>query len=98
LFTHNAIVEGQPEQAMKKNSGYTMLFHAKSTSKKFVYIEALVFGFPTRYMIHSSRPNVAFMEMQNDTEVKVLAVMISDVKAGTEPTVNYWRDSVEVRM
>jgi hypothetical protein len=32
LSAYNAVIEGQPEQTMKQNSGYTMLLHAKSTS------------------------------------------------------------------
>ncbi|KAE9243395.1 hypothetical protein PF004_g6171 [Phytophthora fragariae] len=90
LCAYDTIVENQPEQVRKQNSGYTILLHAKSTSKQYVYIEALECGFTTRF--HSCQPNVAFMEMQNGTEVKVLAVMIYDVKAGTELTVNYGDD------
>ncbi|GMF14279.1 unnamed protein product [Phytophthora lilii] len=58
LTAYDAIVEGQPEQAIKQNSGYTMLLHTKSTTGKFVYIEALGCGSMTRFMSHSCEPNV----------------------------------------
>jgi hypothetical protein len=89
LCEYKAIVEGQPFQAMKQNSGYTMLLNTKSSSGKFVYIEALWCGSKTRFMSHSCKPNVAFVEMQNRSTVKVLAVTIKTVSAGTQLTVNY---------
>ncbi|KAE9160105.1 hypothetical protein PF005_g31785, partial [Phytophthora fragariae] len=84
-----AIVEGQPAEAIKQNSGYTMLLHERSVNGHFVYIEALKCGSTTRFLSHACDPNVAFFEMQNRTTVKVLAVMIKTVKAGTQLTVNY---------
>ncbi|KAE8899117.1 hypothetical protein PF003_g16960 [Phytophthora fragariae] len=89
LCEYAAIVEGQPAEAMKQNRGYTMLLHERSVNGKFVYIEALKCGSTTRFLSHACDPNVAFFEMQNRTTVKVLAVMIKTVKAGTQLTVNY---------
>ncbi|OWZ04427.1 hypothetical protein PHMEG_00023676 [Phytophthora megakarya] len=73
---YEAIVEGQPDQALKQNSGYTMLLNAKSTAGKYVYVEALRCGSVTRFLSNSCKPNVAFVEMQNRASVKVQAVMI----------------------
>ncbi|KAE9242250.1 hypothetical protein PF004_g6694 [Phytophthora fragariae] len=89
LCEYAAIVEGQPAEAIKQNSGYTMLLHERSVNGHFVYIEALKCGSTTRFLSHACDPNVAFFEMQNRTTVKVLAVMIKTVKAGTQLTVNY---------
>ncbi|KAE8880592.1 hypothetical protein PF007_g11441 [Phytophthora fragariae] len=89
LFEYPAVIEGQPHQAVKQNSGYTMLLNAKSVSGMFVYIEALHCGSITRFMSHSCDPNVEFVEMQNGKDVKVLARMIKTVKPGTQLTVNY---------
>ncbi|KAG6577989.1 putative set domain-containing protein [Phytophthora cinnamomi] len=36
-----AVVEGQPAQALKHNSGYTMLYNAKSVLGNYVYVDAL---------------------------------------------------------
>jgi hypothetical protein len=89
LFEYPAIVEGQPAQAVKQNSGYTMLLNAKSLSGNFVYIEALHCGSMMRFMSHACVPNVEFVEMQNGSDVKVLARMIKSVRPGTYLTVNY---------
>ncbi|GMF31780.1 unnamed protein product [Phytophthora fragariaefolia] len=89
LCAYSALVVGQPAQAMKQNSGYTMLLNERAVNGKFVYIEALNCGSITRFMSHACDPNVAFVEMQNRTTVKVMAVMIKSVKAGAQLTVNY---------
>jgi hypothetical protein len=87
LCAYDAMVEVQPEQACKQNSGYTMLPHTKSTSMKFVYIEALECGFTRRYTIHSCQR--CFRGDGERHGGESAAVMISDVTARTELTVNY---------
>ncbi|POM58928.1 Hypothetical protein PHPALM_36363 [Phytophthora palmivora] len=89
LFEYPAVLEGQPAQAIKQNSGYTMLLNTQSTSGMFIYVEALKCGSITRFMSHSCDPNVEFVEMQNRTNVKVLARMIKSAPPGTQLTVNY---------
>ncbi|KAK1942004.1 Histone-lysine N-methyltransferase [Phytophthora citrophthora] len=89
LFEYPAVLEGQPAQAIKQNSGYTMLLNTLSVSGMFVYIEALKCGSITRFMSHSCDPNVEFVEMQNGANVKVLARMIKSVRPGTQLTVSY---------
>ncbi|POM60593.1 hypothetical protein PHPALM_30538 [Phytophthora palmivora] len=66
-----------------------MLLNEPSVTGKFVYIEALKCGTMTRFISHECDPNVAFIEMQNRTTVKVLVVMIKTVKAEPQQTVNY---------
>ncbi|KAG7385208.1 hypothetical protein PHYPSEUDO_001750 [Phytophthora pseudosyringae] len=89
LCEYDALVQGKPDQALKQNSGYTMLLHTKSVRKKYMYVEALKCGFTTRFISHSCDPNVTFVEMQNRASVKVMAIMIKDVMAGTQLTVSY---------
>ncbi|KAE8912150.1 hypothetical protein PF005_g23348 [Phytophthora fragariae] len=89
LFEYPAVIQGQPHQAVKQNSGYTMRLNAKSVSGMYVYIEALHCGSITRFMSHSCDPNVKFVEMQNGKDVKVLARMTKTVKPGKQLTVNY---------
>ncbi|KAG2783105.1 hypothetical protein PC129_g10773 [Phytophthora cactorum] len=84
-----AMVKGQPTQSMEQNSGYTLLYNAKSVNKKYVYVEALNSGSVTRSISHACDPNAAFMELQNRTSVKVLVKMIKDANAEAEITVNY---------
>eukprot|EP00644_Phytophthora_capsici_P008103 jgi/Phyca11/125892/e_gw1.60.72.1 len=84
-----AIVEGQPEQATKQNSGYTLLYNAKSSKRNYVYVDALKCGSITRFIRHSCGPNAAFVEQSNRSSVQVLVKMIRDVKAGAEITVHY---------
>ncbi|ETI30136.1 hypothetical protein F443_22747 [Phytophthora nicotianae P1569] len=81
LQEYEAMHEGQPEEAMNQNSGYTMLLNEKIRRGNFVYIEALTAGSKARFFQNSSRPNVEFMEMQNRAQVKVLCRMISTVDA-----------------
>ncbi|ETO99576.1 hypothetical protein F441_23008 [Phytophthora nicotianae CJ01A1] len=89
LGEYEAMREGQPEEAMKQNSGYTMLLNEKTRRGNFVYIEALTAGSNARFFQHSCRPNVEFVEMQNRVQVKVLCRMISTVDAGAQITVSY---------
>ncbi|ETP05816.1 hypothetical protein F441_17663, partial [Phytophthora nicotianae CJ01A1] len=84
-----AVVHGQPDQAVKQNSGYTLLYNAKSTKKNYVYVDALKCGSITRFISHACDPNAAFVEQQTRTRVKVLVKMIKDVKAGAQITVHY---------
>ncbi|KAE9296593.1 hypothetical protein PF008_g23959 [Phytophthora fragariae] len=89
LCEYAALLPGQPNQSMKENSGYTMLYNAMSSRKKFVYVEGLKCGSITRVLSHACEPNAAFVELQNRTSVKVLVKLIEDVKAGAEITVHY---------
>lgn len=89
LCEYDAQVVGQPNQALKQNSGYTMLLHTKSSRKKFVYIEALECGFTTRFISHACNPNAAFIEKRYRQSVKVFVVMLRSVEAGAQITVNY---------
>uniref|UniRef100_H3GZH6 SET domain-containing protein n=1 Tax=Phytophthora ramorum TaxID=164328 RepID=H3GZH6_PHYRM len=89
LFEYPAVIEGQPRQAIKQNSEYTVLLNAQSASGVYVYIEALNCGSITLFMSHSCNPNVEFVKIQNGTTVKVLARMIKAVRPGTQLTVNY---------
>ncbi|ETI49065.1 hypothetical protein F443_07045 [Phytophthora nicotianae P1569] len=84
-----AIVEGQAKQAVKQNSGYTLLYNAKSKTRKYVYVDALHCGSITRFISHACDPNAAFVEQQNRSRVKVMVTMTKDVQAGAEITVNY---------
>ncbi|POM69761.1 LOW QUALITY PROTEIN: Hypothetical protein PHPALM_13929 [Phytophthora palmivora] len=79
-----ALVEGQPDQAKKENSGYTLLYNAKSTTRSYVYGDALKCGSITQFISHACDPNEAFVEQQTRTHVKVLVKMIKDVKAGAQ--------------
>ncbi|KAG3106949.1 hypothetical protein PI124_g10672 [Phytophthora idaei] len=38
LSEWDALIPGQPNQALKQNSGYTLRYNAKSVRKKFVYV------------------------------------------------------------
>ncbi|KAE9150443.1 hypothetical protein PF006_g5174 [Phytophthora fragariae] len=89
LFENPAVIEGQPPQATKQNSGCIMLLNVKSVSGMYVYIAALNCGSITRFISHSCNSNVEFMEMQNGADVKVLARMIKTIRPGTQLTVNY---------
>ncbi|ETN01368.1 hypothetical protein PPTG_17167 [Phytophthora nicotianae INRA-310] len=84
-----AIIKGQPDQAVKQNSGYTLLYNAKSAKKNYVYVDALKCGSITRFTSHACDPNAAFVEQQTRTRVKVLVKMLKDVKAGAQITVHY---------
>ncbi|KAE9047702.1 hypothetical protein PR001_g4096 [Phytophthora rubi] len=89
LFECPAVIEGQPPQATKQNSGCIMLLNVKSVSGMYVYIAALNCGSITRFISHSCNSNVEFVEMQNGADVKVLARMIKTIRPGTQLTVNY---------
>ncbi|ETM53887.1 hypothetical protein L914_02676 [Phytophthora nicotianae] len=89
LSEWSALVPGQPDQAMKANSGYTLLYNVKSVKKKYVYVDALTCGSITRFISHTCDPNAVFVEMQNRRNAKVIVKMIKNVKAGAEITVNY---------
>ncbi|KAG3105379.1 hypothetical protein PI125_g13468 [Phytophthora idaei] len=67
-----AMVAGQPAQAMKQHSGYTLLYNDMSEKKKYVYVEAPNSGSVTRFNSHACDPNAAFMELQNHTSLKTL--------------------------
>eukprot|EP00644_Phytophthora_capsici_P017043 jgi/Phyca11/130316/e_gw1.92.122.1 len=79
----------QPVQALKRNSGYTLLYNTKSAKNHFVYVEALKFGAKSRFISHACEPNAAFVELQNRNNVKVLVRMIQSVKAGAQIIVHY---------
>ncbi|ETI44755.1 hypothetical protein F443_10513 [Phytophthora nicotianae P1569] len=83
-----AVVEGQPAQARKHNSGYTMLYNAKSVRGKYVYVDALRCGSITRFLSHACQSNAAFVEQQTRSLVRVLVKMIKNVKAGAQVTVH----------
>ncbi|KAE8914810.1 hypothetical protein PF003_g1488 [Phytophthora fragariae] len=87
-----AIVEGQPDQAVKQNSGFTLLYNTKSTERNYVYVDALKSGSVTRFICHACDPNATFLEQQNRSSVKVIVKMIKDVKAGAQITVNYGKE------
>ncbi|RLN44480.1 hypothetical protein BBJ28_00023856 [Nothophytophthora sp. Chile5] len=87
-----AIVDGQPGQAVQQNSGYTLLYNAKSTKRNYVYVDALKCGSITRFISHSCHPNAAFVEQQNRSSVKVLVKMIRNVKPGAQITVHYGKE------
>ncbi|ETI30907.1 hypothetical protein F443_22031 [Phytophthora nicotianae P1569] len=89
LSEWSALVPGQPDQALKHNSGYTLLYNTKSTKKKFVYVDAANSGCITRFISHACDPNAVFVEMQNRRNVKVFVKMVKDVKAGAVITVQY---------
>ncbi|KAG2785763.1 hypothetical protein PC129_g17132 [Phytophthora cactorum] len=84
-----AKVQGQPDQALKQNSGYTLLYPAKSVNKEFVFVDALKSGSVTRFISHACDTNAVFVDMQNRKKEKVLIRMINDVKAGAVITVHY---------
>ncbi|POM64280.1 Set domain containing hypothetical protein [Phytophthora palmivora] len=84
-----AVVHGQPDQAVKQNSGHTLLYNAKSIKKNYVYVDALKCGSITRFVSHACDPNAAFVQQQTRCLVKVLVKMIKDVKAGAQITVHY---------
>ncbi|POM76230.1 Set domain containing hypothetical protein [Phytophthora palmivora] len=84
-----AKVEGQPPQAVKQNSGFTLLYNAKSVKKNYVYVDALRCGSITRFLSHDCNPNAAFVEQQTRSRVRVLVKMIRNVKAGTQITMHY---------
>ncbi|KAE8897514.1 hypothetical protein PF005_g8612 [Phytophthora fragariae] len=84
-----AVVEGQPPQAMKQNSGYTLLYNAKSVQGNYVYVDALKCGSITRFLSHSCAPNAAYVDQQTRTRVRVLVKMIKSVSAGAQITVHY---------
>ncbi|RLN88064.1 hypothetical protein BBJ28_00003623 [Nothophytophthora sp. Chile5] len=89
LCEYKTLYEGQPEEAKKQNSGYTMLLNEKSKRGRFVYVEALKCGSIARFFQHACTPNVEFVEMQNRSSVKVLARMIESVAAGAQIVVHY---------
>ncbi|RLN92623.1 hypothetical protein BBJ28_00015179 [Nothophytophthora sp. Chile5] len=87
-----AIVDDQPDQAVQQNSGYTLLYNAKSTKRNYVYVDALKCGSITRFISHACHPNAAFVEQQNRSSVKVLVKMIRNVKPGAQITVHYGKE------
>jgi len=89
LQEYEAMRDGQPEEAMKQNSGYTMLLNEKTRRENFVYVESLDAGSIARFLQHSCHPTVQFVEMQNRTQVKVLCRMLFTVEAGATITVSY---------
>ncbi|KAG3000992.1 hypothetical protein PC128_g19625 [Phytophthora cactorum] len=82
-------VHGQPDQAVKQSSGYTLLYNAKSTNNNYVYVYVLKCGSNTRFISHACDPNAEFVEQQTRTRGKVLVEMIKDAKAGGQITVHY---------
>ncbi|POM67103.1 Set domain containing hypothetical protein [Phytophthora palmivora] len=76
-------------QAVKQNSGYTLLYNAKPIKKNYVYVDALKCGSITRFVSHACDPNAAFVEQQTRFRVKALVEMINDVKDGAQVTVHY---------
>ncbi|KAE8982712.1 hypothetical protein PF004_g21883 [Phytophthora fragariae] len=92
LIEFPAIVEGQPDQAVKQNSGFTLLYNTKSSKRNYVYVDALKSGSVTRFICHACDPNVTFVEQQNRSSVKVIVKMVKDVKAGAQITVNYGKE------
>lgn len=80
-------------QAIKENNGYTLLYGTGSSRKKFICVEAVTFGSVTRFSSHSCDPNAAFVELQNQSDVKVLIKMIKSVKAGAEMLVHYGKET-----
>jgi hypothetical protein len=86
------LVDGQPNQAVHQNSGYTLLYNAKSKARNYVYVDALKCGSITRFISHGCQPNAAFVEQHNRSEVKVLVKMSANVKAGAEISVHYGKE------
>jgi hypothetical protein len=84
-----ALVEGQAPTAMKQNSGYTLLYNAKSVHGNYVYVDALKCGSIARFLCHSCEPNAAFGELQTRARVKVLVKMTKNVSPGAQITVHY---------
>jgi SET domain-containing protein len=84
-----AVVEGQPAQALQHNSGYTMLYNAKSVNGNYVCVDALRCESITRFLSHSCQLNAAFVEQQTRSRVRVSVKMIKNVSAGAETTVHY---------
>eukprot|EP00644_Phytophthora_capsici_P018863 jgi/Phyca11/132296/e_gw1.151.17.1 len=82
-------VEGQPPEAVKQHSGYTLLYNAKSVARNYVYVDALKCGSITRFISHSCTPNAAFIEQQTRSRVRVLVKIIKSVTAGVQVTVHY---------
>ncbi|RLN48810.1 hypothetical protein BBJ28_00013308 [Nothophytophthora sp. Chile5] len=89
LQEYEAMRTGQPEEAMKQNSGYAMLLNEKTRRGNFVYVEALAAGSIARFFQHACSPNVQFVEMENWTQVKVLCRMVRTVDIGAQITVSY---------
>jgi SET domain-containing protein len=67
---------------MKPNSGYTLLYNAKSVHGNYVYVDALKCGSIARFLCHSCDPNAAFVELQTCARVKVLVKIIKKVSVG----------------
>ncbi|OWZ03510.1 hypothetical protein PHMEG_00024751 [Phytophthora megakarya] len=89
LSEFDAIFEGQPDAALKENSGYTLLLNTKSTRKKYVDVDAAKRGSIARYISHPCNPNAVFVEVQYRKTVKVLVRMLEEVKGRAQITVNY---------
>ncbi|KAG2895225.1 hypothetical protein PC115_g17904 [Phytophthora cactorum] len=81
-----ANVEWQPDQAVKQNSGFTLLYNAKSTKRNYVYVDALKCRSITRFIWPACDPNAAFVEQQTRARIKVLVKMIKDVNTGNQIT------------
>ncbi|OWZ21721.1 Set domain-containing hypothetical protein [Phytophthora megakarya] len=77
----------------RKRSNKTGVQDENTPSGKYVYIEALKCGPMTIIMSHACDPNMKFIETQNRTTVKVLSVMIKNVKEGTQFTINYGEET-----
>ncbi|KAF1794519.1 SET domain [Phytophthora cactorum] len=67
---------------------YDVVQHNVGT-QQVLDVEALNYGWTTRFISHACDPNTAFAEMENRTNVKVLIKMIKNVKPGAQITVNY---------
>ncbi|KAG3001080.1 hypothetical protein PC119_g16847 [Phytophthora cactorum] len=88
LCAYDGLQEGQPDQELKQNSVYTILYNTLPTKKKYGYVEAVRAGDKTCFISHAYEPNAAFVDLHNRANVKVLMRMIKDVKTGAHITVN----------
>ncbi|ETP49124.1 hypothetical protein F442_05264 [Phytophthora nicotianae P10297] len=75
--------------AVKTNTGYTLLYNTRSVNNNYVYVDALRCGSITRFISHSCEPNATFLEQQTRSRVRVLVKMIKNVQAGAQITVHY---------
>ncbi|KAG3070066.1 hypothetical protein PI124_g21432 [Phytophthora idaei] len=76
LHEYEGLRKGQPHQALKHNSGYTMPYNIPSIKNKYVYVEALSAGSITQFRSHTFEPNAVYVELQHRAEVKLIARMI----------------------
>ncbi|OWZ07947.1 hypothetical protein PHMEG_00019591 [Phytophthora megakarya] len=80
---------GAPTRAGRLNEGYRMRLKTRTTSNKYMGIDALEEGGKLRLMNHACNPCARFDEVQTRTQLSVVAVTVRAILPGEQVTVSY---------